>query len=227
MLFWLGEIWSNFRENKFLKIFFLRWSLASETIYKKVDLIIFMPFCMQRRKMENLFENCHLCQRKVETHLRCVARSARDGSGSAAGVMPHGLHRWKCSVCTVTRRGSKDASSQWSCVLTTNYHSLHIYLDIIHLFCTKMCPLFCLYQSQKSSRWGTLGLKVGHARSGCTQWVPLFCQSQGKSPLLYTCMCIYAFTQLSMDIYYSNYIKNYYNSIRRWATQLKIRAISE
>ncbi|XP_026929497.2 outer dynein arm-docking complex subunit 2 isoform X3 [Acinonyx jubatus] len=67
---------------------------------------------VKRRKMENLFENCHLCQRKVETHLRCVARSARDGSGSAAGVMPHGLHRWKCSVCTVTRRGSKDASSQ-------------------------------------------------------------------------------------------------------------------
>ncbi|XP_045321724.1 outer dynein arm-docking complex subunit 2 isoform X1 [Leopardus geoffroyi] len=67
---------------------------------------------VKRRKMENLFENCHLCQRKVETHLRCVARSARDGSGSAAGVMPHGLHRWKCSVCTVTRRGSKDTSSQ-------------------------------------------------------------------------------------------------------------------
>ena len=43
---------------------------------------------MQRSKNENLFENWHPGQRKVETHLRCVARPARDRPGGATGAMP-------------------------------------------------------------------------------------------------------------------------------------------
>lgn len=47
----------------------------------------------------------------------------------------------------------------------------------------------------------------------------------GASPCFY--IRIYAFTYLSVDLYYSNYIKNYYNSIRRYTTQLKICKMSE
>lgn len=153
MLFWLGEIWSNFCDNKFLKVFFfLKWSLASETTYKNVDWIIFTPFCMRRSKNENLFENCHLCQRKVETHLRCVAPSARGRSGSAAGPMPPGhraaqMEMWR-AYWDWERQQRRCFPLPWNCVLTTNDHMSGYVSGWIDLSCTKMYPRFCLFKSQ-------------------------------------------------------------------------------
>lgn len=139
------------------------------------------PFSIERSEKENLFENWHLCQRKVETHLSCVALSARARSGSATW--------WTCSVLTETRRGSKDTAflygemACWQPMVV----GLDIYLDE-YTFLAPKCPLSFAGTSPRNPhsggvwiwKWGTQDPDLG-----ITGFSQLFCQTGAQSLWFY------------------------------------------
>lgn len=112
MIFWLGEIWSNFCENKFLRSFFLDGrSLASETSCQNVDPLFFIPICMQRSKNQKpLWTLSSWPKKGRNTHPSCGAWSPGDTSQRASLLcVACGEHRWTCDVLPVTGRHGKGA----------------------------------------------------------------------------------------------------------------------